>query len=597
MAALFTSLASLLLWTCVPSCLGRVYIEADQLIRTTYDYIVIGAGTAGNVVAARLSEDSGTTVLVLEAGISNEGILETQVPFRTVALTPGTTPTGRHPSRLESYIHTATQFERAGDSCSPRTPTRGLELHWMVHHYGAASDYDRLATISGDSGWARKNMKRYIMRHEKFVPPADGRDTPSLHSTTGFLPKSLPGYSPSLDARVVSATRELPAEFPFNEDITSGNVLGVSWLQSSIGGGTRSSSATTYLASAIDRPNLDVLITAHVTKLIRTGRIDGKPVFRGVEFSSTPQGPKSVVYARKEVILSAGSIGTPQILQLSGVGDRADLASLAIDTEVHNPSVGRNLSDHLGVGNTWSATATDTVTRLLWDPAAIEPALEQWKANKTGPLTNGVGNHLGFFRLPKNSTIFKRTPDPSSGPGGAHWEMLVLNYGNSPVLSPEQSYISISSIIISPTSRGYVKLSSSDPFDHPIIDPNYLSSEFDRYTIREGVKAVRRFAQAQAWNGFIVEPVDLGQDPTDEEIDAYIREFSNTVFHPVGTASISPENAKWGVVDAKLRLKGAVGVRVVDASVWPFLPSAHTQGPTYLIAERAASLIRNISAE
>lgn len=139
-----------------------------------------------------------------------------------------------------------------------------------------------------------------------------------------------------------------------------------------------------------------------------------------------PIGKTAIVYARKEVIVSAGSIGTPQILQLSGIGDSRDLSALSIETQVDNPSVGKNLSDHLGLGSAWSVAATDTVDRLLWDPAVIETSLKQWETNRTGPLTNGVGNHVGFFRLPKDSPIFEQLPDPSNGPFAAHWEMLVL---------------------------------------------------------------------------------------------------------------------------------------------------------------------------
>lgn len=155
------------------------------------------------------------------------------------------------------------------------------------------------------------------------------------------------------------------------------------------------------------------------------------------------------------------------------------------------------------------------------------------------------------------------------------------------------SYLSISVALISPSSRGTVQLASNNFLDHPLIDPQYLSTEFDRYTLREAVKATKRFVAAKAWKDYIIAPFGpFANANTDEAIDEYVRAGSTTVFHAVGTASISPKNAQWGVVDAQLRLKGAHGVRVVDASVWPFVPNAHTQGPVYLIAERAADIIR-----
>ncbi|KAJ3520621.1 hypothetical protein NMY22_g12671 [Coprinellus aureogranulatus] len=172
--------------------------------------------------------------------------------------------------------------------------------------------------------------------------------------------------------------------------------------------------------------------------------------------------------------------------------------------------------------------------------------------------------------------------------------MIVCNYWLVPgVATPANgSYLTAIAALISPTSRGDVKLASSNPFDRPIINPNLVSSQFDKFALREAVKAVRRFFSAKAWADYIISPVNLASNPTDAAIDSYVRSFSSTVFHPVGTSAMSPANAGWGVVDPQLRLKGADGVRVVDASVWPFLPNAHTQAPTYLVAERAATLIR-----
>lgn len=145
---------------------------------------------------------------------------------------------------------------------------------------------------------------------------------------------------------------------------------------------------------------------------------------------------------------------------------------------------------------------------------------------------------------------------------------------------------------MTPFLGGDVKLASNDPFEHPLINPNLVSTEFDKYAMREGVKAVHRFLHAEAWADYVVSPVNIASNPTDAAIDDYVRAYSTTVYHPVGTSAMSSAEAGWGVVDPQLRVKGADGVRVVDASVWPFLPNAHTQAPTYLVAERAASLIR-----
>jgi len=219
--------------------------------------------------------------------------------------------------------------------------------------------------------------------------------------------------------------------------------------------------------------------------------------------------------------------------------------------------------------------------------------LDQWTATKTGVLANGVTNHLGFFRLARNSSIFSTVSDPSSGPTASHWELIVSNFWLVPpaTMPSSGSFITFLTNLMSPTSRGFVKLASKNPFDKPIIDPQYVSTTFDKFCLREAIKALKRFVSARAWADYIISPYGTTAATTDEEIDAHIRGIATTVYHATGTASMSAGNAHWGVVNPDLKVKGVEGIRIVDASVFPLSPNAHTQGPVYLLAERAAIII------
>ncbi|KAF9530999.1 hypothetical protein CPB83DRAFT_892268 [Crepidotus variabilis] len=575
--------------------LARTYDQYWNLPSLSYDYVIVGAGAAGNVIASRLSENSGISVLVIEAGPSDEGVTAAIAPLLAPTLTPNT-----------PYDWNYTVAPQVGLNNRQFALPRGRLLggsssaNYMVHHFGSSDDYDKLASLTGDNGWSWANMKKYIFKHEKIVPPNDGHDTtgqyiPANHGTTGMLSVSLPGNSQVIDAKVTAASQQLAAEFPYmNDTATPEKIIGIGWTQQSIGGGVRSSSSTSYLRSANSRPNLSVLINAQVTRLLPTGIENGKLAFRGVMFANGPNQIPGVVLAKKEVILSAGSIGTPQILLLSGIGPQADLQKLHILPLVDNPSVGDNLSDHVLLPNIYTVKGSDSLDGVFRDPAQFQTAMNTWTTSKKGPIANGVTNQLGFFRLPKNATIFSKGADPASGPKSAHWEMIVCNFWLNPgvALPANGSFLTFISALISPTSRGTVKLASSDPFDKPIIDPRMVTTDFDKFALREAVRAVKRFASASSWSDYIIAPYQTLAGTTDDEIDSHVRQLSSTVFHPVGTAAMSSSSSK-GVVDSQLKVKGTAGLRVVDASVWPFLPSAHTQGPTYLVAERAADIIKS----
>lgn len=578
-------------------CVAKVYNRVEDLpTARRYDFVVVGGGTAGNVVANRLSENPAWNVLVIESGPSNEGVLNAIVPFLSIALQKSpydwnftTTPQTALGGRVLAY---------------PRGHILGgtSSINGMFYTRGSSSDFDRFAEVTGDPGWSWEKMQPYVRKNERWTAPADnhntsGQFTPSVHGFNGITSVSLTGFPQGIGPRIVQTTQELSGDFPYNEDLNSGDPIGVGWLQSTIGGGMRSSSATSYLAPHfLERPNLDVLVNTRVTRILKmsyTGpdAVRQQVAFRNVEVARNSTGPRQIIAASKEVILSAGAIGTPQVLLSSGVGDAAELRAVGIKPVLDLPDVGKNLQDQPAVANSWFVSSNDTLDSILQNPELSAQYLAQWQDSHTGPMVATGCSHLGFSRLPDNSPIFKTSSDPSSGRNTPHYELIIVNGGLGG--SPTGHFIGIVNAVVTPSSRGNVTLRSSHPFDDPIIDLGLLASEFDRFALREAVKSAQKFLTAPAWKDYVIGPAgDIQNVTTDDELDALIRASAASAMHPVGSAAMSAKGSKWGVVDPDLRVKGVTGLRVVDASVMPFVPAGHTQASVYAIAERASDLIR-----
>ncbi|KAG6827853.1 hypothetical protein H0H92_010243 [Tricholoma furcatifolium] len=476
------------------------------------------------------------------------------------------------------------------------------EMNGLAYTRGSADDYDRYAAVSGDTGWSWDAIQTYLRRNERWTPPADHHNTtgefdPAVHSFTGINAVSLPGFVyPDFDYRVINASLQLE-EFPFNLDMNSGDTIGIGWTQSTIDLGVRSSSATSYLAPQFaSRPNLDVLTNSRVTRLLQTGTDDdGLPLFTGVEFAddlSGGAGPRTRLTATKEVILSSGALGSPQVLQRSGIGDPAHLASLNIPTLVALPSVGQNLTDHAFVANTWLVNSTDTFETALRNATLMEEQTQEWIERHQGPYAAGTFNEAGWLRLPPDAEVLRVFGDPSAGNRSAHYEFIIANGATRLPIPPTGNYMVIGTVVVSPLSRGQVLITSPDAFSPsaPLINPNLLSSDFDLITMRSAIRAVRRFAQAPAFADYVISLQDTAE--TDEELEEFIRGTAITVSHCVGTSAMSPKDASWGVVDPDLKVKGVRGLRVVDSSAIPLVPAAHSQVATYVFAERGADLIK-----
>ncbi|KAF8638740.1 hypothetical protein AX16_010463 [Volvariella volvacea WC 439] len=547
-----------------------------------FDFIVIGGGTAGSVLANRLSENPDFRVLVIEAGPSHEDVLEVKVPWLAPKLWS---------SQYEWGYNSVPQDALGGRVLRiPRGRLLGgtSSFNFMMHTRGPREEYDDFARIAKDERWSWNSLQPYFRRNERWVPPNDGHDTtgqydPSLHSEEGMVATSLAGYPTPIDQLIVAASRELGGAYNFTLDYCSGNPLGMGWLQTTIDGHTRSSAATAYLALPyLERSNLFVLVNAQVGRLLSTRGSSQDLDFRTVQFRSVGEDALREVTAKKEVILSAGVIGSPQILLNSGIGDQSSLSAVGVDPLVHLPDVGRNLVDHCVVANAWSVNSTDTFETTK-QPHVSSKLLEEWKTKRTGPFVNTLMSHIGFFRLPEELTP---QPDPAScGPTIPHYELAIANgiIIPNPLIPPDGHYLTIASAIMKPISRGSVTLSSSDPFCPPLINPAILSdpNKIDISIMREAIRSAQRFASASVWKDYIVAPVGGLEDVmTDEEMEDYILKRAGTFFHPTSTNRMSAwEETEVGVVNPDLTVKKVKNVRVVDASV--FVSSLSFRMPSF----------------
>jgi choline dehydrogenase len=525
-----------------------------------YDYIIVGAGSAGCVLAARLSADPQISVLLLEAGPADDA-MEIHAPAALSRLFQGP---------YDWNFRTVPQHRAAGRSIYwPRGKVLGgsSSMNAMVYIRGSRHDFASWRDEHGCAGWGYEDLMPYFRRSED-----NSRGASAYHGTGGPLSVTDPRYKSAACAAFIAAAQEQGAVA--NDDFNGPRQDGVGWYQLTQRNGRRCSAATAYLHPAMSRPNLTVLTDALVTKVIvQGGQATGVSYLRHGEAASEQAGA--------EVILSGGAINSPQLLMLSGIGPADHLIEMGIDVLADSPGVGANLSDHPVLPVIWSTPRL----RGLWEKTGNANAL-RWQFTHRGPLTSNVAESGGFA----HSEPGMLAPD-------LQLHVLPGPYRDQGLADPTQRAMSVLVGLVDVASRGRIRLLSDDPRHRPAIDPGYLSDPRDSRALTAGLKLAREFVTARSMAEICKSELAPGAHVrSDEDLLQYVRTNVVTLYHPVGTCAMGGETRWNAVVDPELRVRGVAGLRVVDASVMPSLPRGNTNAPTIAIAERAADLIAGRAA-
>ena len=526
-----------------------------------FDYIVVGAGSAGCVLAARLSEDPATRVLLLEAGPPDRSF------WIHLPIGYGKTMWSK---KYNWCFHTDPDPNMNGRRVYwPRGKALGgsSSINGLIYIRGQREDYDLWARL-GNTGWGYDDVLPYFIKSER-----NQRGSDAYHGSDGPLSVSdIAGKDDLIEAFIGGAGA---LGVPRTADFNAATQEGAGYYQLTTWKGWRWSTAKGYLQPARSRPNLRVETGAHVTGIV----FDGK---RAVGVSYRQGGADKRATCRGELLLSAGSIQSPQLLQLSGIGPAALLQSRGVAVVHDLAGVGENLQDHLQIRLIFESTRATTNDQLNSWVGQARLGL-QWLLHRSGPLAVGINQGGCFMRaLPEEA----KTPD-------IQFHVATLSADMAGGKVHPFSGMTMSVCQLRPESRGHIRIKSRDPFEPPEMRPNYLATDLDRRMAVAGMKAARAIAAAPAMRPFIKREVKPGPDAND---DAALLEFCRnngaTIFHPSGTCAMGRDAGAGAVVDARLRVHGVQALRVIDCSVMPTLVSGNTNAPAVMMAEKAADMIR-----
>lgn len=523
-----------------------------------YDYIIIGAGSAGCVLANRLSADPANKVLLLEAGKKDSSPF-IHMPAGIGQLIQGTAYNWAFDTAPEPNLGNRRLFWPRGKGLGGSSSING-----MVYIRGHAQDYDRWRQL-GNEGWSYEEVLPYFRRSMHQERGAD-----DYHGVGG--PLNVKDSNASLPAHKLFIDAGIEAGYRFNPDFNGAEQEGVGPYQLTKVGTKRCSAAKAYLTPVLDRANLTVETEARLLNI----EFDGK---RAVGVRYQQKNSTHEAEAASEVILCAGAVQSPQLLQLSGIGDEAALAKAGVDCRHHLPGVGKNLQDHLDVVVQYHCRDGEVTLDRYVKLRRMLPIFLKYLLFDSGPATENPLEAGAFI---------KTRPDLEIPDIQLHFiPVFMIDHGRTRGPGPGMC---IHVCQLRPESRGEVRLASADPLADPVIEANYLSAPGDLDVLVDGVKIARRIFNTEAFKPFLGEEYEASRDAvSDDDIGKFIRDTAETIYHPIGTCKMGHDDM--AVVDSRLRVRGIENLRVVDASVMPTLVGGNTNAPTIMIAEKASDYL------